>query len=315
LERLLPIVADELDRLTLRCTFFIVGRDAANVRHHDVLADLTRRGHHVGNHSYEHEPWLHRYSAAQLAAEVARAEESIERAANARPIGFRGPGFSWTTSLLHVLHERGYEYDASTFPTFIGPLARTYYFWTARLSRAEREERAELFGGWRDVMRPIDPYRWRLTGERTLLEIPVTTIPLVRTPFHLSYLLYIAGRSEAAALGYLRMALALCRLTRVEPSILLHPLDFLGGDEEPRLAFFPAMQMSGARKRDVARRLLSEITQTFDVQSLDTYARALVARNLPTRLPNENREPSGAGLRPKNQSLLEHEMGDVRMRS
>jgi hypothetical protein len=164
-------------------------------------------------------------------------------------------------------------------------------------------------------MRPIDPYRWRLAGGRTLLEIPVTTIPLVRTPFHLSYLLYLAGRSEAGALGYLRMALALCRLTRVEPSILLHPLDFLGGDEEPRLAFFPAMQMQGARKRDLARRLLSEITRTFDVQSLDTYARAVAARKLPARMPNERREASSATPGPVNQSLLEHDMGDVRMRT
>ncbi len=287
LNRVLPLAMDSLESLGLCCTFFVVGRDAADSRHGETMADLTRRGHDVGNHSFEHEPWLHRYSEAQLTDELTRAEDAIERATNLRPIGFRGPGFSWTTTLLDVLAARGYAYDASTFPTFIGPLARTYYFWTASLSAAQREERAALFGSWRDVLRPIDPHRWRLTGGRSLIEVPVTTCPLLRTPFHLSYLLYLAVRSEAIALGYVRTALSLCRLTRVEPSMLLHPLDFLGGDEEPRLAFFPAMQMTGARKRELARRFIGEMANVFDVQSLDTYVRGLTARRpLPERVPN-----------------------------
>ena len=37
----------------------------------------------------------------------------------------------------------------------------------------------------------------------------------------------------------------------LEPSLLLHPLDILGGDEEPDLGFFPAMKLHGAVKRTV----------------------------------------------------------------
>ncbi len=288
LERLLPRAMDAVEGLGLRCTFFLVGRDAADPRHAEALAELTRRTHDVGNHSYEHEPWLHRYTPQQLMDEVARAEDAIESATHQRPIGFRGPGFSLTPALLHVLAARGYLYDATTCPTFLGPLARTYYFRTAALSREERAERAELFGRWGDVLRPIDPYRWHLAGDQRLLEIPVTTCPILRTPFHMSYLLYLATRSEAVALGYLRTALALCRATRVEPSILLHPLDLIGGDEERRLAFFPAMQMAGERKRELFGRFLREITKAFEVRSLNAYARTLATRGtLSIRTPND----------------------------
>ncbi|MGQ0643066.1 MAG: polysaccharide deacetylase family protein [Gemmatimonadaceae bacterium] len=313
LDRLLPSAMDTLEALGLRCTFFIVGRDAADPRHKDALADLTRRAHSVGNHSYEHEPWLQRYSAVQLVDEIARAEDAIEGATGQRPIGFRGPGFSWTRTLLEVLAARGYAYDASTFPTFLGPLARAYYFWTARLNDEQREERQALFGGWRDVLHPIDAYRWRIAKDRTLLEIPVTTCPILRTPFHLSYLLYFAVRSEALALGYLRTALALCRATRVEPSILLHPLDFIGGDEEPRLAFFPAMRMCGARKRELASRFLREIASQFDVLPLDSYAHALAARPaLRERAPNES--PHLTARAPRA-NLHEQQMGNARVGS
>ena len=42
-----------------------------------------------------------------------------------------------------------------------------------------------------------------------------------------------------------------CRVARVAPSILLHPLDFLGGDDVRSLSFFPGMAMSGKEKREL----------------------------------------------------------------
>jgi len=41
--------------------------------------------------------------------------------------------------VLDVLVRRGYRFDASTLPTYIGPLARAYYFMTAKLQREQRE--------------------------------------------------------------------------------------------------------------------------------------------------------------------------------
>ena len=44
---------------------------------------------------------------------------------------------------VRVLSERGYAYDASTLPTFLGPLARAYYFWTSRDMPAEERRHAQ----------------------------------------------------------------------------------------------------------------------------------------------------------------------------
>ena len=54
-----------------------------------------------------------------------------------------------------VLGERGYDYDASTFPTFIGPLARAYYFLNAKLTPQERQKRNGLYGTLADGLRRI----------------------------------------------------------------------------------------------------------------------------------------------------------------
>lgn len=273
-----PIALETLDRLGIKITFFIVGVDAAREENIPALRAFVTAGHEVGNHSYEHEPWLHRYEPVQLEQEIGAAEAAIESATGQRPLGFRGPGFSWSPELLRVLSRRAYLYDASTFPTFLGPLARAYYFWTAKLSKEEREKRSHLFGSLHEGLRPNKPYQWDLDDGRRLLEIPVTTMPVFKLPFHLSYLLYLARYSEAAMAAYLRTAVTLCRATGLEPSFLLHPLDLLGGDDAPALAFFPGMDMPSRRKAMLFERALRVLGEHFTLVNMSTHAHALIDR-------------------------------------
>ena len=277
LDAVVPRVLDLFGRRGLRVTFFVVGQDAALDKNREALAQLAASGHEIGNHSLRHEPWLHLYSESELESELAQAEAHIEAATGRRTEGFRGPGYSLSETTLRVLLRRGYRYDASTLPTFLGPLARAYYLMTTRMDAAERRKRAMLFGSWRDGLRPIDPYRWKLS-EGTLLEIPVTTLPGLRVPIHLSYVLYLAGFSRALARSYFATALWLCRAARVEPSILLHPLDFLGAEDVPSLGFFPAMHLAAAAKVELVDECLARMQSHFDVRSLGEHARAAAAR-------------------------------------
>ncbi len=280
-----PRVLDFLDARGVRITWFIVGRDAADPAHHAALRDIPRRGHEVGNHSFNHEPWLHLYGEAAIRDELARTEDAIELATGERPTGFRGPGFSFSPTLLNVLAERGYRYDASTFPTFLGPLARMYYFATAKgLTADEKAQRAKLFGTVGEGLRPLKPYTWA-TAAGPLLEIPVTTMPLFRVPFHLSYLLYLDGYSRVLARAYLKLAVVMCKLARVEPSVLLHPLDFLGGDDTDRLSFFPAMTRPSADKLAFVSEVFATLARHFDLVPMGEHAAAALARRSPELVP------------------------------
>jgi hypothetical protein len=240
LDIFVPHVLRLLRQRNLRITFFVVGQDAALAKNRKALEAIAAHGHDIGNHSFRHESWLHLYPRERLVEELHAAEESIFEATGCRPTGFRGPGFSWSPDLLETLADMGYRYDASTLPTYLGPLARMYYFRTANLSAREREERKDLFGRLVDGRRPVGPYHWDLNGQRSLLEIPVTTMPVFKTPFHLSYLLYLSQYSMLIMRAYLGMAIALCRMTRISPSFLLHPLDLIGGDQIEALPSFRA---------------------------------------------------------------------------
>jgi peptidoglycan-N-acetylglucosamine deacetylase len=273
-----PRVLDLLDSLQLKITWFLVGQDANDPKHHAILREITKRGHEVGNHSFHHEPWLHLYSEAEIEAELSKTEAAIEVATGQRPDGFRGPGFSFSPTLLKVLARRGYRYDASTFPTFLGPLARLYYFAKAgNMTAEEREKRKQLFGTLSEGFRSLHPYQWH-TSEGPLLEIPVTTMPIFKAPFHLSYLVYLAQFSKLAARAYLQMAIGLCKVTRVAPSFLLHPLDFMGCDDTDKLSFFPAMNRRSSEKLQFAREVLQTLSGQFECVPMGQHASRVMQR-------------------------------------
>src|SRR5215469_15003616 len=146
LDLLVPRVLDFLANRGLKLTVFVVGQDAAFERNHAPLRAIADAGHEIGNHSFRHEPWLQRYSPGEIEREIGQAEHHIERATGVRTRGFRGPGFSISPAAISTLVGRGYVYDASTLPTFIGPLARAYYFLKSDLSHKALEQREELFG-------------------------------------------------------------------------------------------------------------------------------------------------------------------------
>jgi hypothetical protein len=155
-----------------------------------------------------------------------------------------------------------------------------------------------MYGTWRDGLQPITPYYWNLPNGR-LLEIPVTTMPAIKLPFHFSYLLYIATYSKALALLYFRSILRICRAVKVEPSLLLHPLDFVGSDDIDELGFFPAMNLSSNRKLEVLLGSLEILQRRYTVVPVGEHAAVLrQSTNLARRTPPETSPSAAEGRRP-----------------
>jgi peptidoglycan/xylan/chitin deacetylase (PgdA/CDA1 family) len=281
LDVVVPLALDLFAQLEAEATFFVVGQDADLPSEGPALKMLGESGHEIGNHSYHHEPWLHLKTAEEIREEMTYAHEAIAKVTGRQPVGFRGPGYSVSPATVNTLLDLGYEYDCSTLPMFVGPLARWFYFRTAALAPEDREKRSRLFGKFTDGFLPIRPYRWDLAGQ-TLVEIPVTTMPLIRLPIHISYLLYISRISDRFARAYFASALRLCRLMRVSPSLLVHPLDLLGCDDTAGLGFFPGMDLDGAIKRRRVQVFLEMLQRDFRLVSMHKASLAL-SESVPRR--------------------------------
>jgi len=83
-----PPLLELLERAGHRATFFVIGKRAEAAP--ELLAEIVRRGHGLGNHSYAHAyttPFVH---PTRLAADLANAQEVMARA-GARVRFFRPP--------------------------------------------------------------------------------------------------------------------------------------------------------------------------------------------------------------------------------
>ena len=108
-------------------------------------------------------------------------------------------------------------------------------------------------------------------------------MPFARIPIHFSYLLYLAQFSEAATLAYLQAAVSFCRTTRAGLSFLLHPLDFLSGDEAPGLAFFPGMNIMKETKGRLLINVMRVLAENFELVPVNAYAESLTVSQRPLR--------------------------------
>ncbi|HZN97917.1 MAG TPA: hypothetical protein VFB61_09335, partial [Gemmatimonadales bacterium] len=70
-----------------------------------------------------------------------------------------------------------------------------------------------------------------------------------------------------------------CRGMSLNPSFLLHPLDILGPEHAPELAFFPGMDLPAEHKRGLVREVIGMLAEQFTLVPMGTHAATALAHN------------------------------------
>jgi len=294
----LPLVTERVEAFLRHTaaplTVFVVGKDLELSENRDAVSRLFDAGCELANHSHNHYPWLETLAGSDLESEVAEAEVAIEQLTGVTPVGFRAPGFSWSPILHEILARRGYQYDSSMFPTSIGPLASWYVRLTRRKTpKSDSAAPDQQFASLRDSFRTLRPHDLS-TPAGPLVELPVTTMPLARTPIHVTYLTFLAQKSPRLASAYLAAAIRLCRMRGVAPVMLLHPLDFLGPEDEPELSFFPGMKLGLAAKQALLVKLVEKMRAGFELATTGRQASAWRANPQPHATDAKQQESAPA---------------------
>lgn len=132
----LPLL-DLLDRHGARATFFLVGERAA--RRPELVAEILRRGHGIGNHSHTHpQAWFWALGPRRMAREISRAQQTLT--------GLTGTPPRWFRSVVGM-----------TNPFVAGPLRKhglARVAWSARGYDAVRADPARVAA---DVGRDLAP--------------------------------------------------------------------------------------------------------------------------------------------------------------
>lgn len=98
-------ILDTLDKYNIKTTFFLV--DFWVKKNPEVVKEIDRRGHEIGNHSTNH-PYMSKLDEFQIIKELKTAEESIKQITGKRTTLFRPPFGDYNDRLIRVCRENGY---------------------------------------------------------------------------------------------------------------------------------------------------------------------------------------------------------------
>lgn len=99
-------ILDILDQFEVKTTFFLVGFWVD--RYPELVAEMVRRGHEIGNHSATH-PHMSQLSEAKIREELRIVSEKVEHIIGKPTTLFRPPYGEYNDAVVRVSRQEGYE--------------------------------------------------------------------------------------------------------------------------------------------------------------------------------------------------------------
>ena len=146
-ETLLEILSEH----AVTVTMFVLGKFAK--RFPETVERIAAEGHEVASHGYGHIE-IFEQTPEQFDRDVRKSKGLLEDLTGQPVVGYRAPDFSLvssTTWALEILAELGFQYDSSIFPV--------------------KNNRYGI-STW-----PTTPVRVKLPSGRSILELPIATVP------------------------------------------------------------------------------------------------------------------------------------------
>ena len=104
--RYTPQILDILDEFGIKATFFVIGINAAN--YSETVAEVIKRGHEIGNHTYTH-PHVSSVDSHKLKAEIEKCESTIFGITDYKTKLFRPPEGMIDTDVRNVVYSLDYK--------------------------------------------------------------------------------------------------------------------------------------------------------------------------------------------------------------
>jgi peptidoglycan-N-acetylglucosamine deacetylase len=145
----------------LQATFFVLGEVVEWYPH--LIREIADHGHEIACHGMHHVD-MTVLGPKLFAEQLDHALELLKHHTGQRPIGYRAPNLVYESWATQLLEERGILYDSSVCPS--RSISGKYKGW-------ENAPSQPYFPDYDQVARP---------GQARLVELPVTTFPLLKLP-------------------------------------------------------------------------------------------------------------------------------------
>lgn len=174
-ETAMPRFLDLFNELDIKATFFIVGRDLESPAYVSAMQQVIAAGHSLANHSWSHSLQFRNLGPQAIETEITACHHKIRETLGVEAIGFRAPGYGWSTTLLDAIERLGYRYDSSLMPSPYGGIFR----WLDKRMQQRPVEKSQ-YPVLKDAFHSLFP---AVSATGATVEIPSATSPLLRLPF------------------------------------------------------------------------------------------------------------------------------------
>jgi peptidoglycan/xylan/chitin deacetylase (PgdA/CDA1 family) len=99
-----PALLALLSKKNIKATFFVTGKNAS--RYPDLIKEIIRKGHTIGNHTYHHDPLIMLKSSNKLLQEI-QSTQDILNTYGIQPVAFRPPAGITNPKLGTILSRLG----------------------------------------------------------------------------------------------------------------------------------------------------------------------------------------------------------------
>ncbi len=96
-----------LEKYNARATFFCIGKNIEN--HPEILKEIYRNNHIIGNHSYSHDHLINFYRGEKIINEIEKTESIIKRLIHKKTLLFRPPHGVTNPPISKAVKKLGYK--------------------------------------------------------------------------------------------------------------------------------------------------------------------------------------------------------------
>ena len=109
------VLLDLLDKYNIKNTFFVTGFFAEKEQEQVKL--IKKEGHEIACHGYNH--YWRGNKNLDIRQEIIKSKKILENITQEKIKGFRAPQLQYSSELIKILDESGFQYDSSLHPLYL----------------------------------------------------------------------------------------------------------------------------------------------------------------------------------------------------
>ncbi len=272
-ESALPSFLELFDTYDIKATLFVVGKDLLSSTKVNLLKKAVKKGHEIANHSMNHTEGFSYLSFNEKKREIEDAEQIIQDKLGVSTKGFRTPSNDVDSDVLKILEDKGYIYDSSLMPTYYGPLLKKLKFSSLKMTRKDHYLGKPIYG-----LASLAPYHpsyeaiWE-KGQMKILEVPITTMPWLRFPFHASFT--FASYQLGLGCSLFNLGYTLLSLTSLPLNFVFHTNELSVPIYEKGIKRQFGLNLPLKAKQKICNYMLSAIKRDFKILTTLEYSNLL----------------------------------------